>query len=94
MRSITMIDRSISLALLALALFGAGTAHAQGGEVPPLAEAPEHAPPEIPPAAQAPAPPPAVSAPVAVPPARAENAVSIGSAWFDRAPYSLTLGQS
>ncbi len=51
-----MIDRTISLALLALAVLGAGTARAQGGEAPPPAEK--------------------------------------TYAWFDRAPYSLTLGQA
>jgi hypothetical protein len=47
-----MIDRSISLALLALAVLGGGAARAEGGAAPPPAEIPEHAPPEIPPAAQ------------------------------------------
>ncbi|HVY37918.1 MAG TPA: hypothetical protein VHM31_08280 [Polyangia bacterium] len=90
-----MIDRFICSALLALVLFGA-TARAQGGEAPPPPEPPQNAPAEIPPAAQAPTPPPAVTAPVAVVPAAPAatwGAVSIGSAWFDRAPYSLSLGQ-
>ncbi|MFL5307325.1 MAG: hypothetical protein ACJ8F1_19060 [Polyangia bacterium] len=89
-----MIDRSISFALLALTLLGAGTARAQGGEAPPPAEPPQHAPPEIPPAAEAPPPPPAVTAPVAALPAATPAAVSVGSAWFDRAAYSMSLGQA